>query len=786
VLEVSLTRVFSFIMFHHMTYLVISVALLGFGAASSALTIRGDAETRGGTEDFVARNAWRFGLGTVAAIVVIPRIRFYPEDMILRGDYSHFFSLLIVLVLAGIPFYFAGLCVGHILSRAGERINRVYFSDLIGAALGSLTSLLVISHLGGTAACFAVAALTMLVAIVSGARHRVRYAVACLVLAALTPFVARTNVLPLYAPPDKPLFRNEDTIEHTEWHPITRIDVTRVLHRHHSYGGALSWDYSGPAPPQRVIYQDGGALTGIIQPNGQPEATPVLGHYMQGSAFVIRPHAQALVIGCGGGVDVMIALHHRARHVVGVDINPKTIDLVRTKYADFARGTFQREDVELVVSEGRHFLTKDDRRFDVIQLSGVDTFTALAAGAYALTEYYIYTREAMDQYLAHLEPDGIVGFSRPLLKQPRETAKLIITAVEALEAIGTRRPADHFVILSARGKGTYFAMPWGQVMIKRSPFTRQEVERLTRWATAHDFHVAYEPFGNRVDSQLAPFVRSGPEERGRIMEDYVFDLTPATDDRPFFFQYYRWDDFWKLKWLRGEGPVITMGAIVLLASFVQVLILSALFVLYPLYRKVPAARKGGRTGIFVYFAALGLGFIVIEVALLQKFTVFLGGPAYSMAITLFAILLSSGFGALASKSFSASPLRTVSVVIPLLAVAVLVESVALDGWIERLMDLPRSGRCAAAAGFVFPLGFLMGMPFPSGLRLVHRVRPELSPWSWGINACATVMGSVVTMMLSTTLGFNRAMQIGAVVYLVGWLIFLFSRGRRSGEAPSSA
>ncbi len=774
ILEVALTRVFSFIMFHHFTYLVIGIAMLGFGAAGTYLTIRKVSPDAAREQDFLARNAWLFGLAAIAAVVLIPRVHFFPLDMYFRGDYSNLLSLLLIIMLTGLPFFFGGTCIAWIISRAGRAINLVYFADLTGAASGCLLALVLISHLGGMATCFAVGALAMFVAVMSSAQRRGRRLIGLVVTLSLTAGLAYSEFLPMYAPPYKQMFRKENLIELVRWHVITRLDVTRPVEVYYSFGGALSQQYQGEPELVRVIYQDASALTGIIHPTGTPQQTEALGYYLQGAPYVVKKNAATLVIGCGGGVDILIALYHGAQHVVGVDINPHMIELLE-RYADFAGRVHERDDVELVVSEGRHFLTRDEREFDVIQLSGVDTFSALSTGAYALSENFIYTREALEGYLEHLKPGGIVNFSRPLFTPPRETLKLAATAAEALERLGVERPADHVLILA--GHGQTAPSPWAQTMVKRTPFTLGEVERLTHWAEALGFYVVCDPFTER-DGELDRLLRASRAERDELVTSHRLNIQPATDDQPFFFQFYRWADLFRMD-LRGQGGTRPpLALLVLLGTFGQVAVLSAVFVLYPLYRRrLPSARAGGRAGVFTYFAALGLGFILVEIALLQKLTVFLGGPAYSMSITLFTILLASGIGSFISRRWASTPFRLLAVVVPLLAAAIVGEALLLGRVVGSLMHLSHALRALAAVIAVAPMGLLMGMPFPAGLRHVDSRRPELNPWAWGINACATVMGTVVCILISAALGFSTALLAAALIYLVGWVVFAISQRR---------
>jgi len=779
-LEVALTRVFSFIMYHHFTYLVISLAMLGFGAAGTYLTIRNPNADPSSSHEFLAKMAGLFGLTTIGAIVFIPRIHFYPLDVYFYQDYSNMLSLLIIIILTATPFFFAGVCIVYIISTAAERINRVYFADLTGAAVGCLLVLMLINIVGAIATCFAAAAIALLVALLSTARRRGLYFIA-LLLVVLSAFgISRKNPLPLYVPRHKQMFGKEQLVESIKWHVTTRLDITRPVEVYYSFGGALSRTYNGPPQNVRVIYQDATALTGIIQPTPTPNETPSLGYYLQGAPYKIKPKADALVIGCGGGPDILIALYHGANNVVGVDINPEMIKLLY-EYGTFANGVFQRHDVELIAAEGRHFLSRDQRRFDVIQLSGVDTSAALASGAYALSENFIYTVEAFDQYLEHLKEDGIVNFSR---LPGWQTLKIITMWMESLDRRKVQDPHKHIIVLNGEGQHRIKVQdswiveegPWSQTLVKQSPFTTEEVETLTRWAQQLGFEVVYDPYTRRQNKQ-EQLILADTQQRRLLIDEYQYNIKPCSDDSPFYFHYYRWADLLPMNLIGKKRVHPPMALMILLGSLAIVVVLSGVFIIYPLHRHSPLAKPGGRTGIFAYFAALGLGFILLEIALLQKLTVFLGGPTYSMSITLFTILLTAGIGSFVSRNWSARPFRLLAVVIPLLAVAVLAELALLGYAIPRLMYLSHPLRAVATVAMIAPLGLLMGMPFPTGLRYVDKYRPELNPWAWGINACATVMGSVLCILISSLAGFTIVLLLGAAIYLIGWLIFTLTQPR---------
>ena len=742
--------------------------MLGFGASGTYLTTRKLNEKTITADEFLGNNAWLMGVTTIVAVVFVPRIHFYPMDIYFYKDYSNLISLFVIVLLSGLPFFFGGVCIGYIISRAGSTINRIYFADLAGAAIGCLLALVFINNFGAIATCFATAAIAIMVAVISSTYRRRRYLIGLLITILLTIVFSLTEFLPLYVPADKQMFRQEHLVERIKWHVITRLDVTKPIEGYFGFGGSLSSRYKeNGGEPQKVrfIYQDGSNLTGIIKPTPTPRETPSLSYYMQGAPYQVKPEAEALVIGCGGGVDILIALHHGAHSVVGVDVNPHTIELIKETYRDFVGRIYQREDVELVVSEGRHFLSRDSRTFDVIQLSGVDTWSALTTGAYALTENFIYTAQAFDQYLSHLKKDGIVNFSRPFLTPPIETLKLVATALEALERLKVKNPFKHMIILSEKGRPSWH-FNWAQTLVKRSPFTLEEIAQLTNWAQSLGFEVIFDPNTFR-EGELENLIRATPKKRKQFIAQYQLMIEPATDDIPFFFQFYRWRDV-----LIKKGPSGKLAQLILIACLVQVTILSGLFILYPLYqRKIKVSKSGGRAGIFIYFASLGLGFIIVEIALLQKFMIFLGGPTYSMAITLFTILLSSGLGSFLSRNLSRNPFKLLGTVIPTLVVLILMYVFFLDLVIENLMYLSHFMRGLAAVLLLAPLGLLMGVPFPSGLRHVDAFRNELNPWAWGINAFATVVGSTVCIIISSSLGLSAALALGAVIYLTGWVIF---------------
>lgn len=790
-LEVCLTRVFSIVSWYHFAYLIISLALLGFSAAGSYLTVRQQA-LDASSADAVGRHAWHYALAAMAAIVLLSSLRLNPEAVPFLG-YRNLASLLLIELITAVPFFFAGLAIGRLVAWSGPQVSQFYFTDLVGAGLGALAALIALSTIGAVAGVFVAAALAALAAWCLGAGTRPwrwAYATTCAGAVALVALTTFTRALPLHSPPSKEMFSEEGAIEFTGWSVTGRIDVGPPGRDRQSFGGVLSQRYTKTPPPARLIYQDGGAPAGILGVTGRAEDEEILGEYLQGVAYVVRPVTDALVIGIGGGVDALIAMHHGAKRVVGVDINPVIVDAVsnrfRTESAALWRdpGRFQIE-----VSEGRHYLTRTGASFDVIQLSGVDSFTALAKGAYALNENFLYTEEAQAAYWSHLTSDGILSFSRWLFDPPRESLRLVNTQLSMLERAGVFAPSTHFVIVA--GGGTDDVPAWAETLLKKTPFVEDEVDRVAAWAGPRGFRMIYDPF-HAHDNAFNLFLSAATREREALIEQYPYAVSPTTDDRPFFFNFYRWDSLLqvgggRIAGARGSGgyypTTLPLGQIVLVASVVQTLVLGAVAIGWPLVsgRGQAARSKSGRGGVLIYFGALGLGFMFVEMALLQRFTVFVGGPGYSLAITLASLLMSSGVGASLARGFGGRSARPVGVVLAGIVAVVIGEAWFLNRAVPALLDLAIGARWLVTALACLPAGVLLGMPFPMGLRILEHHDPTARAWAWGVNGFASVLGSMLCVVLSMAMGFTFSLYAACAIYSIGG-VGLWVATRRRGRS----
>jgi len=554
------------------------------------------------------------------------------------------------------------------------------------------------------------------------------------------------------------------------WHVVARVDVMNPTDSLVGVGAMVS---SRCKPeflnvPMRMVYQDGTAPTAIIRvPNGDLSRVPALDYCLQGAPYVVKPAPErALVIGVGGGVDVLIALRRGAHFVRGVEVNPVTYEAVKTTFAEFAGRVFERPDVDLINAEGRHYLTTTRDLFDVIQMSCVDTFTALSSGAYALSENYLYTVEAMHDYWSHLSPEGILSFSRWLITPPKEALRLLATELKALDQLGVTNPELHLIVVSA----TMTQAPWVETLLKKTPFTEAEVARCRQWADQMDFSVLYDPYR----TEPGPFnqmIKASIPHRQALIDAYPFNIRPVSDDDPFFFHFGRWRSLTSSS-TDGDANLygtshVPVAILVLLASVIQIVALASAFIIGPLMMRGSRLRQMKHKALsLTYFGALGLGFITVEIGLLQKYTVFVGGPVYAMAVTLFAILVFSGLGSLASAWVVRSLPHPLMLILLALVTLLVAEVAFADYVVPRLMALSHPMRCAVTIMALAPLAMLMGMPFPLGLRAIQTLGQAIVPWAWGINAVTTTFGAILCVLVSIEWGFTMTLLGAAGVYLL--------------------
>jgi hypothetical protein len=493
-------------------------------------------------------------------------------------------------------------------------------------------------------------------------------------------------------------------------------------------------------------------------------------------ANILRPHGDYAIIGPGGGVDVLRAVANGSRSVTGIEINPLIANtIMRGRYADYAHHLYERPDVHIHVTDGRSFVRNSGQQYDVLQMTLVDTWASTAAGAFALSENNLYTVEAFREYFEHLRPDGMIAITRWEFHQPREALRVVSVAMQALHELGVANPAGNFIVI-AEGDLDEDGIPVA-VLAKKTPFTPQEEQAVTDHLSRNPALVAlYLPSQPASNPFSALIARNDPAGFAR---DYAYNVSPVYDNSPFFFFTLRAAQLWNPRSLaNGIDWKVNLGVAVLGMVLIISLLAVLAFLILPLALRASTASPVP----LLYFVAVGLGYILVEIAFIQRLVLFLGHPTYALTVVVFLLLLSSGAGSLASRRwlpqhrFSRIPLL-------LIAAAVGVYVFALPQLLHWLIGIAFPAKLLVSAALLVPLGFCMGMPFPSGLRALAVPRSSavgissregVIEWAWAMNAASSVLGSVLAIVIAMELGLNFTLACGAIAYLLaiplaGWL-----------------
>ena len=769
--ELALTRIFSVTMYYHFAFLAISIALFGLSASAVWVYVMRDRLAAADTRELLSAGALAHGLATVVALAGLVRIRvglnYTPANLAL---------MIAIYALAALPFFTGGAVISLAFARLSGRINVVYGADLLGAAAGCLLLIPLLNSLGAPGVVLAAAGLSAAAA-VTFAPPRARRRVGLVAAGLLSlPLAAQAAGLGPFEVTDTKGHEG-DRVLFSRWNSFSRVAVYDRAHGDWS----LSPRYSGPRAESLFMDIDSAASTPIVRgAAGDPAAAAYLKFELTALAYhlVERPGGfRALVIGPGGGRDLVSALLFGASHVDGVEINPIIVrDVMLGAFRDYSGGVYAHPRVRVHVDDGRSFVRRSREQYDVIQASLVDTWAATAAGAYTLTENSLYTTQAFGEYLDRLTDDGYLTVTRWVF----DGLRLVSLAQEACEARGLDA-ARHLAIVRHDRVATF--------LLKRTPFAPADVVRLERLARDLGFTLLYAP------GVEAPLVLEEPPEMERsgtsaadyrrlilagdreaFYEGYPLDVRPTDDDRPFFFHTTRLRD--QLQVAFGRSMLFGNGLSALLTLMGISAGLVALFIIGPLVAggEPPGPGWGGW---LLYFAGLGAGFMLLEVALLQHFVLLLGHPVYSLTVTLFALLLGTGVGSLLSRRVPLARVKTAALAALAAAAGLAIAAVAALPWIiDAAIAWPLPARITLAVLVMLPAGLVLGVPLPSGMRLVAATRPALIPWGWGLNGAFSVVGATCAVFLAMNWGFSVTLVAAGSVYLLAAavLVRVASRG----------
>ncbi|MBI3600794.1 MAG: hypothetical protein HY097_09170, partial [Nitrospinae bacterium] len=682
--EISLTRVFSIAQWYHFAFMVVSMALLGYGASGSFLMLF-PSILKKDTYSVLSNGALFFSISSLLSYIITNHIAFDPVKI--AWDPLQIIYLFIYYILLSIPFFFSGMTISLSLFRFSDRAHRIYFSDLLGAGSGCLSALIIFFLLGVSNAVAASAISGILASAVfhtakiprpihkmnapshlnnpssilplnKGRRkvglipYRLFLITIPLSLIIFSPSFMEINISSYKGLPAALRYPDAEKIE-TRWDSFSRIDAVKSGAVRFAPG--LSLKFQERLPEQIGLTIDGGSLNAITKFSGNKQEISFTDYLPSAVPYYLTEPNDVLIFDPRGGLDVLSAIYHNAQNIETIEFYPLIIDMVKNDYGGFSGGIYSRRDVSTKIGDARAFIRTSKKRYGIIQISPQDTLAASSSGIYGLTEDYRFTVEAFKDYIGHIAEKGVLSITLYLIPPPRHELRIISMALEALKEIGVPSPENHISVIRTWGTIT--------IIIKRDELSRSDIKKIKEFCRERHFDIEYYHGINREETNIYNRFQEplyfnliskiiDAQVRERFFKDYLFDISPVTDDRPFFHHFFKWDRIKDTYNIFGEKwqPFLEGGYIVP-AVFIQALIASIIFIVLPIFFfiRTPDSRLTGGTPVLLsYFFFIGMGFMFAEISMIQVFILYLGHPVYSISTVLFTILISSGIGSYVS------------------------------------------------------------------------------------------------------------------------------------------
>ena len=784
--EILLMRLFGMIQWHHFAYMVISLALLGYGASGTFLSLAKNVLLRYADLAYFVM-LLLFSVSSLLSFLLAQRIAFDPMELL--WDHRQLVQLLWLYLLLALPFFFVATAIGLMFIRYSFGISKLYSANLVGSGLGSLGILYLLSLFFPESILQIISLFALLAAAVAvwEMKSGINAGILLLFTAALAAiFLFGSNVtlrMNEYKDLSQTLRIGGMKIIEERSSALERLTVVESSDIPFRYVPGLSMAWSSEPPEQLAVFMDGNGMSVITKMPEKREALQYLDYQTSALAYHLKHIDSTFIVGAGGGTDILQALYHKVEKIEAVEIDPQMADLVAKRFAAFSGALYEKENVTVYTGEARAFIASSPKTFDMIQMAMVESFGASATGLYSLSENYLYTTEAIALYLSHLRPGGYLSVTRWLKLPPRDMLKLFATALEALEKSGIADPGKQLVMI--RGLQT------GTLLVKNGPFTSGEIEALKRFCTTRLFDMVYydgmpPSEANRYNRLEKPVFYNGVQEllkhKESFYENYKFYVRPPNDDQPYFGHFFKWKSLPELFALRGKGGLnlLESGYLILVATLLQAIAASIVLILLPLLfqRNIPKEHTGRqRTKVLLYFFSLGFAFLFLEIYFIQKLTLFLTHPINTVAIVLGSFLIFAGLGSgysfrLAQKVGyrTATAYAVVSIVI-----LGLVYIWLLDPLFSVLITQGELFKATVAVALIAPVAFAMGIPFAMGLSSLGKTDEAMIPWAWGVNGCASVISAVTATLVSIHFGFLAVMLLALLFYLTALSIFPYGK-----------
>ncbi|XSG77352.1 hypothetical protein ACP8Y2_10125 [Herpetosiphon llansteffanensis] len=746
---------------YHLAFFAVSTAMLGMTAGATTVYLQPHRFSRERLADSAAKACLGYAGAIPVMLLILCRIPFDTGSPAQR-----MLQMALATIACALPFYFAGIVISAILTKSPLSISRLYGSDLIGAALGCLFVLgglaffdapSFILFCGGLGA---VAALSFAWRSTSARLRQLCYAVGgLLIVAALFNQSTQALIRPLYV---KGMAEDASNFLSEEWNSFSRVVVYNQEN--------ANLEYWGPSPraPQSLLPQyqmniDGAAGTSVRQFSSLADIEH-LKYDVTNIVYYLRPQGAAAVIGVGGGRDLQSAILFGHEQVTGIELNPIFVNLLQTRFRKFA-GLADRPGVSFVVDEARSYLSRTDQRYTTIQMSLIDTWASTGAGAYSLSENGLYTVEAWQVFLDRLTDDGIFTVSRWYSSDNvDETGRVVSLAVATLQKYGITDPSRHIALIGSGKVST--------LLLSRQPFTDQDIAQLHKVTTDLQYKLLIVP-GTPAETLVLRNIigASSLDDLFAVVRDEPLNYTPTTDENPYFFNMLRLDrmDVALNKTTVDDGVIDgnLTATLTLVGLIVCLLIFAVITIVLPLILKARRTTESPTPVVWsaaAYFSLIGAGFMCVEIALMQRLSVFLGHPVYALGILLFTIIASTGVGSFFSERLPLTKKPWIFVMPIVTALAILGIRFGLSAIIAAMITAPMATKIMVSIILIFPLGLLLGLFFPTGMQLVRSSGATETPWYWALNGIFGVLCSASAVLISIYFTISVNFYIGVACY----------------------
>lgn len=740
--EILLTRVFSVTMWYHFAFVAVSLAMLGLSAGAMFVYLMPNTFSPARTRSAMALFSLVLALAVVASTWIHVSLHFSADQM------ATFRAITLVLML--VPFTASGIVICLALTRFPNQVGRIYGFDLGGAAIGCVAVVLLLDAIGDVFTAIvlvcAVCALGAVLFAHGRAASWLRYSTWSIALALLV----LAGAIGIRFEQGRPLIE-------VAW-AKGAAEAPALLERWNSYSRIkVSGWMDAPALGLKI---DATAATRLWRFDGHRRSGARTALFTRGlPAFVheFRPGSSVAIIGTGGGQDMLAAYVMGQPRVTGIEMNGAIVDALRDDFGEYTGHLDQLPAYELVNDEARSYLSRSDRRYDIIMATFVDTWAATAAGALVLSENSLYTVDAWETFLGRLTPGGILSFTRWYRgRHPGEIYRLVSIAAEALRRRGVTDPASHMAVLKKRNHGN--------LVVSNLPLSDGDLDLLERLGRKRNFKVRF----SRRSTQDPIFTAIAMNDfDSEVIRRLPLDLSPSTDDRPFFFNMVPLRLFTgavgSAAYPADRANLEAVSVLVRLATVIGGLVLLVVFV--PLAFSLRSIRFGGSWAHLLFFAAIGAAFMLVEVSQLQRLSIFLGHPTYSLSVVLFSLLVASAAGSFTTSRIANDAIaRSASLLLLAMVVVLSLIGALMPSLLQLMRGAPMPGRIAASVSMMLPMGFFMGMAFPVGIRLAGSERSALTPWFWGVNGAASVLASVVAVAIALAAGISSTYWVGVAGY----------------------